>query len=178
MKINHIFAENLFAIQFPGEELDEYELAIDNWNDISYLHKFHKENENWVTQPYFPDTTLNGFVQFITENVFELEDKLKEAADSKQITDVFELLHNVGKVYSELLPKRKAKQRVLRLYGIQLEEIVIIAGSAIKLSDEMDKHPLTKEQLLKIDKLQFFLLENSIHDEESFFDYLNENNDD
>ena len=38
----------------------------------------------------------------------------------------------------------------------------------------MDEHPLTKREKIKIRSLQDFLRDNEINDEESFFDYLSQ----
>lgn len=92
----------------------------------------------------------------------------------------WELLLNVSMFFQkaidiyEILPHKKSKFQVLRLYGIQLGNVIIISGSAIKLTQTMDEHPLIKREKIKIRSLQDFLRDNEINDEESFFDYLSQ----
>lgn len=46
MKLVRIFEHaNLYAIQYPEEELDEYHRLLELWNDAEYLLKFFETNE-------------------------------------------------------------------------------------------------------------------------------------
>lgn len=174
MKIVDIFAPYLYAITFAADSLDEYNKAIDQWNDSEYLKKFYEQNESFIKDnKHFPINGIVEFVEFISDNADKYDDTLADASADAVISEHFEFLYK-GRFVYELLPHRKSKFQVLRLYGIQLGDIVIIAGSAIKLTQDMDQHPDTARQLEKIILLQDFLRENLIHDEESFFGYLSE----
>ena len=175
MKIVDIFAPYLFAFWFDGSPRDEYSLAIDNWLDTEYLKSFYEDNfDKFINHnDYFPNKDLIGFSTFIINNANSFDNKLIKSAEDGNISEHFEMLSK-GKDLYEILPKRKSKQQVLRFYGIQLESIIIVAGSAIKMTEEMKDHETTKRQLLKITALQDFLRDNSITDEETFFDYLSE----
>lgn len=176
MEIKRIFAPSLFAIRFEENEFDEYKLAIKQWSDVEHLKTFYETNKDFIKEnPYFPEDDTIGFINFVTENSRVFDDEMLEAAENSDLSRYFEYLTRT-KNYREILPYKKSKKFVLRLYGIQLEEIIIITGSAIKLTDEMDKHPETAEQLNKLAKVQDHLLSNSIFDEDSFFGYLEENN--
>lgn len=89
------------------------------------------------------------------------------------LLDYFEKYFKGVSVY-EILPHRKSKYQVLRLYVIQSGTVIIIAGSAIKLTQKNDDHPITESLVRKLRSLQDFLRDNSIADEESFFNYLSE----
>lgn len=177
MKIVDIFAPYLFAFWFDGQPKDEYNLAISNWLDTEYLKEFYENNYDAFIKnnDYFPQKDLVGLSTFIINIANAFDNKLINSANDGNISDHFEMLSK-GKDLYEILPKRKSKQQVLRFYGIQLESVIIIAGSAIKVTDEMKNHPLTAQQLRKINALQDFLRDNSITDEETFFDYLLEQN--
>ncbi|MCT3917905.1 hypothetical protein HZQ04_17760 [Elizabethkingia anophelis] len=175
MEIINIFAGELFAFRFAENSLDEYRSAIDQWNDISYLKKYYEDNNTTYIKnnPFFPISGLEDFVDFISENATEFDEKLNHACEQGSISDYFEILSK-GKDLHEILPKKKSKHHVLRLYGIQLGSIVIITGSAIKLTAKMRDHPDTDRQLVKLNSVQDFLRGHSINDEETFFDYLND----
>ena len=174
MEIVSIFAADLFAIRFPNQSLDEYNNALDEWTDVEYLKKFYEDNIKLIeNNEYFPVHNLLEFVAFIKENTDAFDNSLSDAATEGSIVNNFESYYKGVSVY-EILPHKKSKYQVLRLYGIQLGNIIIIAGSAIKLSQENSGHSLTEKQEIKLRSLQDFLRDNSITDEESFFDYLSE----
>lgn len=175
MKIVDIFAPHLFAFWFDGSSRDEYSLAIDSWLDTDYLKSFYEDNfDKFINDnDYFPNKDLTGFSTFIINNANSFDNRLIGSAEDGNISEHFEILSK-GKDLYEILPKRKSKQQVLRFYGIQLDSVIIIAGSAIKMTKEMKDHTTTERQLLKINSLQDFLRDNSISDEETFFDYLSE----
>ena len=175
MKIVDIFAPYLFAFWFDSQPKDEYNMAMNNWLDTEYLKEFHEKYYDGFIRnnDFFPQKDLLGFASFIINNANVFDNRLVKAADDGNISEHFEILTKGNDLY-EILPKRKSKQQILRFYGIQLGSVIIIAGSAIKVTHEMRHHPLTDKQLLKINALQDFLRDNSITDEETFFDYLSE----
>lgn len=174
MKIVDIFAPHLFAFRFPKESLDEYELALNQWTDVEYLKQFYETNISFIKgNAHFPVGNQEEFIEFISNNADSYDDTLFNASVNGNLTDYFEVLSKGNDIY-ELLPHRKSKFQVLRLYGIQLGDIIIIAGSAIKLTQEMKDHPLTARQKIKLRSLQDFFRDNEINDEDSFFEYLSE----
>ena len=174
MKIVDIFAPQLYAFRFPKKSLDEYELALYQWTDTEYLKQFYETNLSFIrSNKYLPINNVNEFVDFISDKADAFDDILENASANENLTDYFEFLSKGKNIY-ELLPHKKSKFQVLRFYGIQLGEVIIIAGSAIKLTQEMDDHPDTKRQKEKLKSFQDFLRDKSINDEDSFFDYLSE----
>lgn len=175
MEIKRIFAPYLYAFKFNNKNLDEYRLGIDQWNDIDYLKSFHKNNIGYIKgNIHYPDPNLLGFVNLITTNAEIFDDEIIAAAETENLVDYFECLtrtHN----FREILPHKKSRQNVLRFYGIMLGEVIIITGSAIKLTERMEDHPDTAQQLIKLASVQDFLIENEIRDEDSFFEYLEDN---
>lgn len=62
----------------------------------------------------------------------------------------------------------------LRIYTIKLSDgIYVITGGAIKLSLKMEEREHTKQELLKMEKVRSFLLNESIIDDDSFVEYMN-----
>ena len=63
----------------------------------------------------------------------------------------------------------------LRLYAIKLTPgVYIITGGAIKLTATMQEREHTRKELVKMDKVRRFLLEENIIDDDGFIDYISE----
>lgn len=174
MEIVSIFAPDMFAFRFPNESVDEYNKALDEWTDTEYLKKFYEENiKDIENNKYFPVENLQEFVSFISDNADDFDEALTVAVKEGDFLDYFERFYKGVSVY-EILAHKKSKYQVLRLYGIQLGNVIIIAGSAIKVTQENADNALTDKQELKLRSLQDFLRDNYITNEESFFEYLSE----
>ena len=73
------------------------------------------------------------------------------------------------------ISKRKKHASWLRIYAIKLNSgIFIITGGAIKLTATMKERAHTAIELIKIEKVRRFLIDNGIADETSFEDYIKE----
>ena len=94
-------------------------------------------------------------------------------------------LHESGEDYLEavlMLQKEKARLKRkyghsswLRLYAIKLiQGNYIITGGAIKLTATMQEREHTRQELVKIDKVRRYLLEEGIIDDEGFIEYISE----
>ena len=61
----------------------------------------------------------------------------------------------------------------LRLYAIKLSQgVYVITGGAIKLTLKMEERSHTKEELVKLEKVRRFLLNEDIINDDSFIDYV------
>ena len=93
---------------------------------------------------------------------------------------IFHPLENYRTV-DMLLGKEKARleRKVrhsswLRIYAIKLSEgIYVITGGAIKLTLKMEEREHTRLELVKMEKVRSFLLNENIIDDESFVEYMN-----
>ena len=77
-----------------------------------------------------------------------------------------------------MLFRSKGRQHCLRLYAIKIDEdTFVITGGAIKLPLHhlMDDREHTRIELQKLKSAKSYLKENGVFDEESFFEFLNEN---
>lgn len=63
----------------------------------------------------------------------------------------------------------------LRIYAIKLASgIYIITGGAIKLTATMQEREHTRKELIKIEKVRRFLLQENIIDDSGFIEYISE----
>jgi len=169
----------LWSVRLDGEDDNELFNIFDKWNDVHWLRKFFIANKN--------DLLLNYGIYSISEAVMDtiedselLENILLDLSPNTGLDTLFRPLSNY--VQESYLEKEKAKIRKrkkhsswLRIYAIKLNSgIFIITGGAIKLTATMQERTHTAIELIKIEKVRRFLIDNGIADETSFEDYINE----
>lgn len=175
MKIVDIFALKLFAFHYENEVDNEYDRLLDLWNDAAYIYEFLKENKRDI--PLY--RTIAQVAEFIIEDAIELDEALIEIteSDDKNLSHFFKQLHN-QEYQAKVLSLQKGRRHCLRLYAIKIDEdTFVITGGAIKLPLQhlMEDRVHTQEELKKLKKAQAYLKEKGIFDEDSFFEFLNEN---
>lgn len=169
MKIVSIFAAKLFAFHYPNEDVNELRRLLNCWNDIEYIYNFLKENESDIQ-----NRTIEELAEQIIFYAHEIDITLYELSKSKsnRLESFFMPLDN--KEYRlKFFSKQKGKINCLRIYALKIDEnCFVITGGAIKLTHLMEDREHTTKELQKIDKCREFLKENSIHDSESFYEFL------
>jgi hypothetical protein len=53
-----------------------------------------------------------------------------------------------------------------------MQKFFLITGGAIKMTQKMQEHPDTTNELKKLKKVRDFLIENKITFEDSFYDFI------
>jgi len=174
MKIVDIFAEeypgHLHAFMYIKYDTNEYDRLMELWTDVDYLRTFAKKNKV---------ENINQFVKQRlrdAENIQDLIDELLQ--ESQPLEHYFRPLHDQEtgiKILSRQKGKTSSKDG-LRLYAIKIDtNCFVITGGAIKMSQTMDGHEGTREELKKINKAKDYLKENDVFDEDSFFEFNLEN---
>jgi hypothetical protein len=167
VKFACIFENQLYSFHYDEYNENEYERNLNHWSNTSYLFEFAKENNI---------QDIVAFVDEISDNLEELEDLINEIAESSgQFKRLF-----ISLKYSETnktisLRKGKINHNRLRLYAIKLiDELFIITGGAIKMSQRMPDHPGTAGELVKLSAARQYLDLNDIHNEDAFFELIAE----
>lgn len=174
MKIVPIFVPTLYAIHYDNEEEDIYSKMLNAWQDVIFIKEFYETNLAYIVENRFINAKdLKEFQQKIYNHAVDFDIRLEEANKNESLNEHFEVLYSNERIY-ELHSKRKAKIQFLRVYGIKIEDTFIVTGGAIKLSQTMQEHPLTKLELVKLENVKQFLIDHQITDEDSFYDYLTE----
>ena len=173
MKINTIFAEKIYALQLPEFRENEFRRALYLWNDVEYLKKFYDENKNIILQsPYLEIKNVHDFIEQVFYEAEHLEEEIEHHYENDSLAELFEYLFN------EISPQnqfyKKIKQKLLRLYGIKLEDEYLVTGGAIKITKKMQDHPDTTEQLEILKQTKTFLDSENITDLDSLLDFMNE----
>lgn len=163
MNIVRIFADQLFAFQYEGEADNEYDRLMELWTDVAYLRAYAKKNNI---------TKVHKFVNTILENAREIQDFLENINQNKESYGFyFEPLQNSERTRVLALQKGKIKENILRYYALKLDDnCFIITGGAIKMSQRMQDHPDTDNELKKLEKARTHLNDNGVFDEDSFFE--------
>lgn len=169
MKIVAIFETELFSFHYRNELDNEYDRLMDLWTDAGYLQAYAKKNN--VKDVY-------GFINDILQHSEEIQDFLENLSQNKKpFGFYFEPLEQSEAKRNILqFQKGKIRRNQLRLYAIKLDKnCFVITGGAIKMSQKMDAHPDTKNELVKLNKARIYLNKNGVVDEDSFVELLNEN---
>ncbi len=166
----------MWAVRYDGNEDNELQILFDKWTDPSYLFDFFKEHVNDLD--YFNVTSIE---EAINDTMDDSEEMERVFLDSKtNLEELFRPLDN-RTVMAKEIEKMKSKGKTnrhaswLRIYAIRLSDgKYIITGGAIKLTKEMRDREHTRKELVKINKVRRFLIEEGIVDDEGFIDYLAE----
>ena len=169
MRIVTIFEDHLFAFHYDDQMWNEFDRLMDLWTDAGYLQSYAKSNK--VADVY-------GFINSILHNAEQIEDFLDNVNENKQPYGFYFQPLQETERNKEILPfqKGKIKKNHLRLYAIKLDNnCFIITGGAIKMSQKMQDHPDTANELTKLNAAKRYLNQNGVLDEYSFFELLGEN---
>lgn len=165
MKIVRIFTDQLFAFHYSGELDNEFTRLMELWTDVSFLIQFAKKNNI---------LNVESFVQAVLEDAEQIQDFLENLYQNKEPYGwYFEPLQESEKSKSLAFQKGKVKRNILRYYALKLgDNCFVITGGAIKISQKMQDHPDTNEELIKLKKARLFLKQNGVFDEDSFFELI------
>lgn len=172
MKIVNIFAYRLFAFHYEGELDNEYDRLMDLWYNAEYVYDFVKANKN--------DIPENKNVKKVSEQIMDdailIDETLVEItkSDDGSLSQFFKPLHN-QEYKVKVLSLQKGRESYLRIYAIRIDEdTFVITGGAIKLHHLMEDREHTREELSKLKSAKDYLKSKGIFDEDSFFEFLNE----
>lgn len=170
----------LWAVRFEGEKDNELYKVLNNWADMVWLYDFFKENIDDLSA-YFNITDIKVAVNDTIEDSERLRYIIMDISLDTDLSRIFRPLNN-NEASDVMLQKEKARLKReyghsswLRLYAIKLiQGNYIITGGAIKLTATMQEREHTRQELVKIDKVRRYLLEENIIDDEGFIEYLSE----
>lgn len=172
--------KRLWSVRFDGEENNEFMKAFYAWTDVVWLRSFFKENINDLSA-YFKITDINQAIRDAVADSKMLRCIMLDLSPEADLSKIFRPLDN-NQASDVMLQKEKARLKNmvshpswLRLYAIKLTPgVYIITGGAIKLTATMQEREHTRKELVKMDKVRRFLLEENIIDDDGFIDYISE----
>ena len=151
----------LWAVHFEGEDDNELYKVFNNWADVVWLRAFFKENIDDLNA-YFKITDIKEAISDTIEDSERLRYIIMDISPETDLSKIFRPLDNGHSSW-------------LRLYAIKLiQGNYIITGGAIKLTATMQEREHTRQELVKIDRVRRYLLEEGIIDDEGFIEYISE----
>ena len=167
----------LWSVRYDGEEENALYTVFSQWSDVEWLRKFFYENKGDLAT-YFKITDVNQAIFDTLEDSDLLQCLILDLSPDVDLDYLFRPLNN-SQIGLGLLDKEKARLRIdrrhsswLRLYAIRIEKgTFIITGGAIKLTATMSEREHTLQELVKMERVRNYLLEEGIIDKESFIDY-------
>lgn len=181
MKIVAIFAvenNSLLSVQFDKEESDEFTLLFDKWNDIEFLENFFEDNKADLQSGFFGNISIEDAVFRTIEKAEMLEEYIRTVAktgkvnpDESRLDLLFSPLHKNDYSIQLLQSKTYGQRRRswLRLYAIRIaENLYVVSGGAIKLTDTMNDRPHLLRELEKLKVTQRYLKEIDLLNEDDY----------
>jgi hypothetical protein len=170
----------LWAVRYDGAEDNVLVTIFEQWNDVQWLREFFKANIDDLVS-YFKITDVNDAIYDTLDDSDRLECLILDISPEADLDKLFRPLEN-SRIDERLLSKEKARIKNrpyhaswLRVYAIKLEPgKYIVTGGAIKLTATMQERNHTLQELINMEKVRQFLIENHVIDEDAFVDYLNE----
>jgi hypothetical protein len=180
MKIVDIFAvieNSLLAVQFEGQDSDEFALLFNKWQDIEYLEQFFEDNISEL-QNFYGDITVEEAVFRTVDEASKMEAYIRSVAKSGR-KNQYNTLQDL--IFRPLTPidysikhlKSKAyggkSHSWLRLYAIRIgPNLYVVSGGAIKLTKTMNDRNHLILELDKLEAAKAYLKENLLFDEDDY----------
>lgn len=170
MEIVPIFADQLFSFHYEDEKYNEYDRLMALWSNVKYLKKYAEKNG---------ETDVKGFVKKHLMDIEAIQDLLAEIEDGNEPLEHFFRPLFDSELGIKILSLQKGKieeyKNTLRIYAIKIDEnCFLITGGAIKMSQKMQDHPDSNNELSKINKAKEYLKDNDVVDEDSFYEFIKE----
>lgn len=164
MKIINIFVivENkLYAAQFEGEKLNEFEKLRQNWQNVEFVYNFFKNRCQYL------NLSIEDAVAKVLNEGQEFFNKLVEIAEEKtnlNLDNVFRALNDNEFTLKEY-QESKYKKYFFRIYAVRLSEnLYVVSGGGIKLVPKMKDDNVLNEELSKIRCLKNYLIEKDLYE--------------
>lgn len=184
MEIVRIFdpEDFLLSVRYEHETYDEFTRLLENWADAEYLENFFTANETDLKRPFWKSISIEDAILRTLDEASKLEQHFLELSDIEQnerIESLKEQFRPLSKLPDRIyyLEKKKSygvnKKGWLRIYALKVDEdMYLITGGAIKLTDYMEERDHTRKELQKIESVRQFLREQGIIDEEGMVELL------
>jgi len=183
MEIVRIFDDDsILTVQFDGHETDAFTQIFIDWTNIEFLEDFFTKNEADLKHEFWGGISLEDAVITTRNEAIEFYDYIKSIAD-KTVNHRISLFRKLFKPLTKVLLQNRAFEMKkayglrtktwLRIYALKIDDdMFIITGGTLKLTDSMYKREHTREELRKLERCTDYLKENSIIDKDGMLDYL------
>ncbi len=184
MKFIRIFEDSdcLLTIKEDDEKYDEFSKIFNQWTSIEYLDNFFTANEKDLKRPFWEGISIEQAIIETRNEAIKFRKYLKKIykkTPNERLPLFLRLFQPLSKnqVPIPFLDKKKAygsrNKTWLRMYALKAsEDIYIITGGTIKLTDNMGERSHTSFELKKLEKCKQFLINEGIVDEDGVIEQL------
>lgn len=184
MEIIGIFAHikgSLISVKYDDCETDEFEKIFDRWTDVEYLFNFFHQNIDDLKSGFYGNISVEDAIERTIDEAEKLEKEILHISvegihdDYKKLQTIFKPLDNFDYRVKDL-QKSKAygsqQKSWLRIYAIKIApNTFVISGGGIKLTPTMNEREHLKTELVKLETVKTYLIDNGLLDEDDF-EYL------
>lgn len=165
MKIVRIFEDRLFSLVDESEGSDELSRLLNLWSNVAFLYEYARSNGV---------ADVRSFTRGVLLHLEQIQDWIERIRTKQEPMDYFFQPLSLIE-HNRVLGLRKGKMthNPLRIYGIKVDEdCFLITGGAIKMSQTMQGHPDTMNELLKMTRVRDFMIQEGVFDASSLNDLL------
>ena len=167
----------LWAVVYDGDEVDILTKTLADWLNPGYLRWFF-ENHIKDLENYFNITNVDEAIYDTIRDATSLSCVILDLDPNANLDELFRPLENY-RIREMLLSREKAKGKSvsshrswLRIYAIKMESnVYLVTGGTIKLTYMMQDRQHTLDELIKMEKVRNYLLENGVIDYDGLKDY-------
>ncbi|NQU80763.1 MAG: hypothetical protein HQ543_04535 [Bacteroidetes bacterium] len=184
MNFVRIFGDEdcLLSVHYDDKDYDEFSKIFDQWTDVEYLEDFFTAHEIDLNRPYWDGITIEQAIIETRHEAIKFRKFLKKLSKTPKkvrISKFISFFKPLEKTHynSSYLNKKKAyglrNKTWLRIYALKVgDDMYIITGGTIKLTDNMAERPHTFKELSKLNTCKQFLRNEGIIDEEGIIELL------
>jgi hypothetical protein len=183
MQIVRIFDDDfLLTVHYDGLETDTFTQIFNNWTDIEYLEGFFTLNEFDLKRDFWGGISIEDAVIETRNEALKLREYiygLTKKTLKNRISIFKRLFKPLTKtlIGNDIIAKKKSyglrKNSWLRIYALKLDDdMFVITGGAIKLTDNMEEREHTRKELLNLDNCLTFLKNQGIIDKDGMIELL------
>lgn len=170
VKLENTDTEKVFSIQYQENEPHIFEQLFDNWSDVEYLFDFFHEHikdlesSHWQ-EKFSKKISIEQAIDITMEHALDFEKIILDLAKRNTLNVYGNSLNQIfvplSKTFYEPLKTAlksygTGRNSWLRIYAIHIQDVYIITGGAIKLTQAMQDRPHTQKQL---DTMKFVVSE-------------------
>lgn len=170
--------EKLWAVFYEDDDRNILQKTFEKWSNLDYLEEFFDRHLTDLSS-YFHITDVDEAIYDTIQDARTLECLILDLKPETNLDELFRPLENL-RTPERVLSKEKAKGKAslrhpswLRLYAIRFEQgRYLITGGAIKLTRTMEERDHTLRELVKMEQVRSYLIENGAIDFEGFMEMI------
>lgn len=154
---------SLWAVIYPGNDVDILTKTFRDWMDLDYLESFFNDNIKDLSS-YFHITDVDTAIYDTLDDAYQLRCLIMDISPDANLASIFKHLEN-QRIAEMTLGREKARGKWnrhnswLRLYALKVDSnSYLITGGAIKLTSTMGERQHTLQELVKMEQVRDFLI--------------------